>query len=38
MSTMFLIADDGVGIFKKIKEFYHMSSLDDAISAAFQIF
>lgn len=36
MSTMFLIADDGVGIFKKIKEFYHMSSLDDAISELFK--
>lgn len=36
MSTMFLIADDGVGIFKKIKEFFHMSSLDDAISELFK--
>ena len=36
MSTMFLIADDGVGIFKKIKDYYHMSSLDDAISELFK--
>ena len=36
MSTTFIIADDGVGIFKKIKDYYKMSSLDDAISELFK--
>ncbi len=36
MSTTFFIADNGVGIFKKIKEYYKMDSLDDAISELFK--
>lgn len=36
MSTTFIIADDGIGIFKKIKDYYEMSSLDEAISELFK--
>lgn len=33
--TIFIV-DEGVGIFKKIKEFYHYDSIDDAISELFK--
>lgn len=36
MNTTFLIVDNGIGIFRKIKECCHMPSLDDAISELFK--
>lgn len=36
MSISFFIVDNGVGIFRKIKDYYNMSSLDDAISELFK--
>ncbi|MCR4650682.1 MAG: STAS-like domain-containing protein [Lachnospiraceae bacterium] len=36
MNTTFFILDSGVGIFKKIKDYYKMASLDDAISELFK--
>lgn len=36
MSTSVIIADNGVGIFRKIKEYYTMPSLEDAISELFK--
>lgn len=36
MSTTVLIADDGVGIFRKIKEYYGFSVLDDAVRELFK--
>ena len=35
-SISFFIADNGVGIFRKIKDYYRMSSLDEAISELFK--
>ena len=36
INTTILIADNGVGIFRKIKEFYNYPSLDDAILELFK--
>ena len=36
LNTTILIADDGVGIFKKIKEYYHYETLDDAVNELFK--
>ncbi|MBQ9155178.1 MAG: DUF4325 domain-containing protein [Eubacterium sp.] len=34
--TSIIISDDGVGIFKKIQEYYHFESMDDAILELFK--
>lgn len=34
--TTILIRDDGIGIFRKIKEYYHFDSLDDAVNELFK--
>lgn len=36
LNTTVYIADDGIGIFEKIKEHFHFESLDDAISELFK--
>lgn len=36
LSTTIIITDDGIGIFRKIKDFYHYSTLDDAVSELFK--
>lgn len=36
LTTTIVMGDDGVGIFKKIKEYYHYSSLDDAVNELFK--
>lgn len=36
INTVIIIVDNGIGIFKKIKEFYNFNSLDDAISELFK--
>lgn len=36
IDTTILIRDDGVGIFRKIKEYYHYDSLDDAVKELFK--
>lgn len=36
LSTTILITDQGVGIFRKIKEFYEYDSLDDAVNELFK--
>ncbi len=36
LSTSVVISDNGVGIFKKIKEFFGLATLDDAISELFK--
>lgn len=36
MTTLISIADNGVGIFKKIKEYYNFPTLDDAIRELFK--
>ena len=36
MNTIIVINDEGVGIFKKIKEYYNYDSLEDAISELFK--
>ena len=36
LSTMVVISDSGVGIFKKIKDFFGLATLDDAISELFK--
>ena len=36
LSTLVVISDNGVGIFKKIKEYFNMATLDDAISELFK--
>lgn len=36
MSTTILIKDNGIGIFRKIKEYYNYNSLDDAVSELFK--
>lgn len=35
-TTNVLISDDGVGIFKKIKDYFHYASIDEAISELFK--
>lgn len=36
LSTSIIISDNGIGIFKKIKEYYHYKSLDDAVNELFK--
>lgn len=36
LSTTIIIQDDGIGIFKKIKDFYQYASLDDAVNELFK--
>lgn len=36
MSTTVWIADDGIGIFEKIRDYYHYDSLDDAVNELFK--
>lgn len=36
LCTTIMIADDGIGIFRKIKEYYHFDSLDDAVNELFK--
>lgn len=36
MKTNVLISDDGVGIFKKIKDYFHYASIDEAICELFK--
>lgn len=36
MSTTILISDNGIGIFQKIREYYHYASLDDAVNELFK--
>lgn len=36
MNTTVLLGDDGVGIFRKIKDYYHYDSLDDAVHELFK--
>lgn len=36
LNTTMLITDDGIGIFKKIKEFFNLSSLQDAVEELFK--
>lgn len=36
MSTTVLIDDDGIGIFRKIKEYYNYETLDDAVNELFK--
>ena len=36
MNTSICIADDGIGIFQKIKEYYNYDSLDDAVNELFK--
>lgn len=36
MTTTIMIQDDGIGIFRKIKEFFHYESLDDAVTELFK--
>ena len=36
MNTTIMIRDDGIGIFKKIREYYHYDSLDDAVNELFK--
>lgn len=36
LTTLILIKDDGIGIFRKIKEYYNYSSLDDAVNELFK--
>lgn len=36
MNTSLIIQDNGVGIFNKIKTYYHFSSLDDAVTELFK--
>lgn len=36
MDTAVILSDDGVGIFRKIREFYDLHSLDDAVNELFK--
>jgi hypothetical protein len=36
MNTIILIRDDGIGIFRKIREYYKYDSLDDAVNELFK--
>lgn len=36
LSTTIMIEDDGIGIFRKIKEYYNYDSLDDAVNELFK--
>lgn len=36
MNTIILIRDDGIGIFRKIKEYYKYDTLDDAVNELFK--
>ncbi len=36
LTTTILLIDNGIGIFKKIKEFYNFDSLDDAVNELFK--
>lgn len=36
LCTTIMIEDDGIGIFRKIKEYYHFDSLDDAVNELFK--
>ena len=36
MDTAVILSDDGVGIFGKIREFYDLHSLDDAVNELFK--
>lgn len=36
LSTTIFIEDNGIGIFRKIKEFYHYAYLDDAVNELFK--
>lgn len=36
MNTLVIIDDDGIGIFRKIKEYYKYQSLDDAVNELFK--
>ncbi|MCH5251913.1 MAG: hypothetical protein J1F22_02965 [Lachnospiraceae bacterium] len=36
VDTVILLIDDGIGIFRKIKEYYHYNSLDDAVNELFK--
>ena len=36
MNTLIIIDDDGIGIFRKIKEYYKYPSLDDAVNELFK--
>ena len=36
MNTLIIIDDDGIGIFRKIKEYYKYHSLDDAVNELFK--
>ncbi len=36
LCTTIMIEDDGIGIFRKIKEYYHYDSLDDAVNELFK--
>lgn len=36
LCTTILIQDDGIGIFRKIKEYYNFASLDDAVTELFK--
>ena len=36
LSTLVIISDNGVGIFKKIKEYFNLATLDEAISELFK--
>lgn len=35
LNTYAIIADDGIGLFQKIKEHFHLASLDEAVAALF---
>ena len=36
LNTVIMIMDEGIGIFRKIKEYYHYHSLDDAVNELFK--
>lgn len=36
MNTTIIIADNGIGIFRKIKEYYNFNTLDDAVNELFK--